>query len=121
AEADCDGDGIPNYLDEAQYSCGDLPTTTVLTPNGDRMNDQLMILGLEEYDQNEIIIYNRWGNKVWEIKGYENDENSNRNFRGESNIQSNSKGLPDGTYFFVFRLVKDGREKVERGSIEIRR
>lgn len=65
----------------------------VITPNGDGMNDQLIIKGLEQYGDNELIILNRWGNHVFEQKRYM------QNWDG--------KGLSEGTYFYLLR-IKDG-------------
>lgn len=64
-----------------------------ITPNGDGINDVFIITGLEQYPENELTILNRWGNHVFEQKGY---------------TQSwSGKGLTEGTYFYLLR-VKDG-------------
>ncbi len=119
-EADCDDDGIPNYLDDAQYSCGDLPFTSTITPNGDGFNDYLKILGLTEFDDNNLIVYNRWGNVVFEVSGYVSDPSSPKSFTGSSNVRSASRNLVDGTYFFVLKLERNGKERIQRGAFEIR-
>ena len=97
---DCDNDGNPDYLDADE--CGDFPTTIVLTPNGDMLNDNFEILGIENYPNNKVIIFNRWGNIVWEVKGYINDDPA-RSFEGRSNsgLLNGGGNLPDGTYYFV--------------------
>jgi gliding motility-associated-like protein/uncharacterized repeat protein (TIGR01451 family) len=64
-----------------------------ITPNGDGVNDVFVISGLEQYPENELTILNRWGNHVFEQKGY------TQNWSG--------KGLNEGTYFYLLR-VKDG-------------
>ncbi|MEQ9305443.1 MAG: Ig-like domain-containing protein, partial [Marinoscillum sp.] len=119
-EDDCDQDGIPNYLDDAQYSCDELPVTNTVTPNGDGYNDYLKILGLDEFESNEIVVYNRWGNIVFKVTDYVSNPTSIDSFTGSSNLRSAGKNLPDGTYFFVLKLVKDGKERVQKGSFEIR-
>lgn len=45
-----------------------------LTPNGDGINDVFIIVGIEEHPDNVVLIFNRWGSKVSEIKGYNNKE-----------------------------------------------
>ncbi|GEP90889.1 conserved repeat domain-containing protein/gliding motility-associated C-terminal domain-containing protein [Chitinophaga terrae (ex Kim and Jung 2007)] len=65
-----------------------------ITPNGDGVNDKWVIEGLEKYAENELTILNRWGNHVFEQKGYA------QNWSGQ--------GLNDGTYFYLLR-VKDSR------------
>ncbi|MFY0600890.1 MAG: DUF11 domain-containing protein, partial [Cyclobacteriaceae bacterium] len=119
-EDDCDEDGIPNYLDDAQYSCGDLPISTLITPNNDSYNDFLRILGLSEFNDNSIVVYNRWGNVVFEVSGYISDITSAKAFTGSSNVQNSAKKLPDGAYFYVLKLEKDGKERIQKGSFEIR-
>ena len=62
----------------------------VFTPNGDGKNDTFEIPELAIFPENEIIIINRWGNSVYEKKGYHND------WTGE--------GLNEGTYFYVLKV-----------------
>lgn len=62
----------------------------VFTPNGDGKNDQFEIPALSNFPENEIIIVNRWGNLVYQKKGYHND------WAGE--------GLNEGTYFYVLKI-----------------
>ncbi len=119
-EDDCDEDGIPNYLDDAQYSCGDLPVSTIVTPNNDGFNEFMRIDGLDEFDDNSIIVYNRWGNVVFEVDGYTSDPADAKTFTGSSNVRNSAQNLPDGAYFYVLKLVRNGKERVQKGSFEIR-
>ncbi|MEP0367312.1 MAG: Ig-like domain-containing protein, partial [Cyclobacteriaceae bacterium] len=119
-EDDCDDDGIPNYLDPAQFSCGELPVTNTVTPNNDGFNDFLKILGLDEFSENYIVVYNRWGNIVFEVKNYVSDPGSPKSFVGVANTTNSSNNVPDGTYFYVLKLVRNGKERVQKGSFEIR-
>ncbi|MFT7238521.1 MAG: gliding motility-associated-like protein, partial [Cyclobacteriaceae bacterium] len=116
-ESDCDKDGIPDYLDP--YSCEDLPVNEVFTPNNDGYNDVLLFDGIENFPNNKIQIFNRWGNLVWEASGYNNTSDL---FVGNANsgnaVRNNSK-LPDGTYFFILNLG-DGSQ-IQKGYIVIRR
>jgi len=70
-----------------------------ITPNGDGLNDEFIIPELkltpELYPDNEFIVFNRWGDIVYQAKPYNND------WRGEGN---NGKDLSAGTYYFVIRL-----------------
>src|SRR3546814_19641657 len=43
----------------------------VITLNGDGKNDRLGIPGLDSFVENELVILNRWGDHVFEKKGYE--------------------------------------------------
>ena len=70
------------------------------SPNGDGINDFFEIVGIQKYPNNELTIVNRWGNKVYETKGYKNDwDGSNQN-----GLSISDRELPVGTYFYVLDL-----------------
>lgn len=86
------------------------------SPNGDGINDAFVITGLEKYPENELYIYNRWGNLVYSSIPYNND------WRGESNnntLKLGGEEVIDGTYFYILYLTP-GSEAM-RGSLELRR
>ena len=85
-----------------------------VSPNGDGKNEFMKIRNIEFYPDNQVIIVNRWGDRVFEMSGYNNDQ---KNFRGESNINGNNK-LPGGTYFYSINLG-DGSPK-KTGFLEVR-
>jgi gliding motility-associated-like protein len=70
----------------------------IITPNGDQYNDELMILciGTAQYPNNELMIFNEWGDVVFTASPYKND------WKGTFN----GKALPDGTYFYIFKEDK---------------
>ncbi|MDD3685650.1 MAG: gliding motility-associated C-terminal domain-containing protein, partial [Bacteroidales bacterium] len=65
-----------------------------ITPNGDGSNDKWIIENIEQFPRNEIWIYNRVGNLVFETANYLNDWDGT--FKGED--------LPEGTYFYIIDL-----------------
>lgn len=85
-----------------------------ITPNGDGMNDQLVFDVLlftpeEEFPDNEIIIFNRWGDIVFQQRPY------NNNWDG---LNTNGDLLPQGTYYYILRLnLADG--VIIRGDVTI--
>lgn len=85
------------------------------SPNGDGINDLFVIRGISSYPDNKFIIFNRWGNKVFEAKSYEN------NWDGTSSegLTVGGNALPVGTYFYIFDLG-DG-SKVIKGTIYLNR
>ncbi|MDR7372121.1 HYR domain-containing protein, partial [Flavobacterium aquidurense] len=86
-----------------------------LTPNGDGINDEFIIKGIEYYPNNTLEIYNRWGVKVYETEKY--GQNGNY-FRGISEGRVTLKqddGLPTGTYFYILRY-SDVEGKVREKS-----
>ncbi len=82
-----------------------------ITPNGDGKNDYLQIDHLSNYPNNELIIFNRWGETVFRAQPYNNDWSGNN--------QSNAP-LPVGTYYYLLRLdVNNG--KILKGDVTILR
>src|SRR5690606_11312893 len=53
-----------------------------ISPNGDGVNDAWVVDGIEFINDNEVLILNRWGNVVWEMKNYDNSWKG-ENKRGE--------------------------------------
>jgi gliding motility-associated-like protein len=51
----------------------DLTVPNVITPNGDGQNDFFKIPNIEFYPNSTMIIYNRWGEKVYKNENYENN------------------------------------------------
>jgi gliding motility-associated-like protein len=81
------------------------------TPNGDGFNDFYVIKGIQGYPGNQINIFNRWGALVYSAKDYQN------NWDG---VNNDGNLLPDGTYFIVVDLNKEGKEDLS-GYIDLRR
>jgi len=85
----------------------------VITPNGDGRHDLLQIDNITEYSNNVVSIFNRWGNKVFEITGY---NNTDRVFEG---ISSNGQELLTGNYYYVIDKG-DGSQRIS-GFLLIKR
>ena len=82
-----------------------------ITPNGDGINDNWVIDNVDVFPDNEVAIYNRLGNLVWEANNY---DNVNTIWDGD-NLSGND--LPSDTYFYIFQ----SDEGVEKGWIELTR
>ncbi len=70
-----------------------------ISPNGDTKNDVWRIVGLDDFPENEVWIYNRNGNEVFNQKQYGNDWDGTWN----------DKTLPSGTYYYVVDLGDGSR------------
>jgi len=84
----------------AEIVACDVPN--VLTPNNDNKNDALIIDCSNQYENNIIQIFNRWGDKVYEKVTYQNDWRGT--YEGDD--------LPAGTYFYVFKKDRAETEAV---------
>lgn len=71
----------------------------------DGKNDFMTIRNIEFYPNNRIMIVNRWGDRVFEISGYDNNQNVFKGYSDKGNR------LPAGTYFYTLDLG-DGSEKM---------
>uniref|UniRef100_UPI00404AAE43 Ig-like domain-containing protein n=1 Tax=Fulvivirga sp. TaxID=1931237 RepID=UPI00404AAE43 len=91
----------------------------LVTPNGDGVNDFLEIKGIDQYPDNKVLIFNRWGNVVWETRAYINKDNSFSGFANRAVVGGNSSDLPDATYFYLIDLG-DGKTFI-KGFFELKR
>ncbi|WP_162633137.1 DUF7507 domain-containing protein [Echinicola strongylocentroti] len=78
----------------------------VITPNGDGDNDRFEILGMDKFDRNELVIFNRYGDHVYVSEDYDNDWEA--------------IGLIAGTYFYVLESYEeDGTKHEFKGWIQV--
>jgi len=71
------------------------------SPNGDGVNETFAIPGIEGYPDNSMIIFNRWGGKMFEGVGYDNNAVV---WDGTSPEATVSGPAPSGTYFYILDL-----------------
>ena len=88
--------------------CDDVVVFSGFSPNDDGKNDELKIIGLEKYPGSKLLVFNRWGNQVFDATDYKND------WKGTYD----NKALPDGTYFWILDL---GEGKTMSGYVQILR
>jgi gliding motility-associated-like protein len=80
---------------------------TGFTPDGDGVNDTWNIQNIEFFPNTTVHIYNRWGNLIFESKGYQ--EPWDGTYKGQD--------LPTGSYSYILNL-NDGSDPYA-GSITI--
>ncbi|MDF4201878.1 gliding motility-associated C-terminal domain-containing protein [Maribacter sp. SA7] len=76
------------------------------TPNNDGLNDVFFIECIENYPNNNVKVFNRWGNQVFEMDNYDNTWDGTS--MGRATISAPEK-LPVGTYFYLIDFG-DGSE-----------
>lgn len=84
---------------------------SMITPNGDGLNDRWIIEHIENYPNAKINLFNRWGNLVFTQVGYEND------WEGLKDGQL----LPSAVYYYVIKLNSNRDDTVYSGSLTIMR
>ena len=90
-------------------SAEEAPPITVynaVSPNGDGKHDFLKIINIEFYIGNEVFIYDKIGNLVFRMLGYNNLDNI---FEGIA-TEGNERELANGTYYYFIQLNSDQSE-----------
>ena len=91
---------VPVLIDSCLYNA--------FSPNGDQINDTWNINNSFLYNDTRVVVYNRWGAKVFDSEGYQlawNGKNSQGNY------------VKEGVYFYSI-ILKNGHEKL-RGTISV--
>jgi len=96
------------------YVMPEIETTDGFSPNNDGINETFYIKGIEDYPDNEVFIYNRWGNLVFHTSNYKNDINA-WDGRSQSKINLGKRKLPIGSYFYVIYI--HGVKKPVKGFV----
>ncbi|MER3373326.1 MAG: gliding motility-associated C-terminal domain-containing protein [Allomuricauda sp.] len=107
---DTDGDGIPDNMDDDDDNDGvadrddafptneepSLVPAQAFTPNGDGNNDAWIVPGIDNYPNNVVKVYNRWGHEVFATRSYRND--------WEGFYKDRNEKLPAGSYMYIIDL-----------------
>lgn len=109
-------DSTVHYTLFVYWSCSEfLQFPSVITANGDGINDLFYIHGLLEEDcwpENRLTVYNQWGTIVFKAE----------NMYSESDFwDPAATRTPAGTYFYVFRGQGFKGKTQRRGSVEVLR
>ena len=70
------------------------------SPNNDGVNDLFVIRGIDRFPANNFVIFNRWGNQIFEASPYKNDWDG----KSTTGIRFGGDDLPVGTYFYLLDL-----------------
>ncbi len=98
---DCDDDGGECYT-----------STTVITPNGDNLNDLFIIKCVNLYPS-DLTVFDRWGRVVYSHNNYDNS------WQG---VDNNGADLKESAYLWVLTVnFGQGRREVQKGSVTILR
>jgi gliding motility-associated-like protein len=115
----CDN-GVPSLCDSALLVINVRPRFIIpqaISPNGDGLNDTWFIDGIENYPNNTVTIFSRWGDVVYKVSGY---DNTNILWQGEflNGKDTENSEVPDGTYFYEIQL--NGKSKIS-GFVVLKR
>lgn len=99
---------------DVQMKVPELKIPNLFTPNDDQTNDRF---GIELNDDkkkdfrvaylaNELLVYDRWGRKVFSKENYKSED-------------WDGGGLSDGTYYYILKLTAQYSDEVKKGSVTI--
>ncbi len=97
------------YIGEA--NCPISPELS-FTPNSDGYNDAWAINNIQYYPDNKILIYNRWGQKVYEHNGAYTPWDGRDLF---------GVPVPDASYFYIIYGERGDDSTIIKGSVSILR
>ncbi|WP_177181218.1 FG-GAP-like repeat-containing protein [Parapedobacter koreensis] len=80
-----------------------------VSPNGDGINEFLIIEGIRDYPENKVTLFSRNGTIIYSAENYDNDRVA---FRG---VGTSEKKLPAGTYFYLVEVQVNGKMAYEKG------
>jgi gliding motility-associated-like protein len=100
------GTGLVSWSNELQLEFKhELTAPNIFTPNGDGYNDTFSIPLLELYPDNQLTVFSRWGQVVYQAENYRNGWTAER--------------LSAGTYYYSLLLRRNG--KLLKGWVEVLR
>jgi gliding motility-associated-like protein len=82
-------------IDVTVDSC-DLYIPNVFSPNGDGRNDNYEF-NAEGYANFHLIIFDRWGLKIF--------ESTDNSIKWNGQINNSGSNAPDGTYYYIFNSI----------------
>ena len=110
------GSGIDIDFDGIDDSCDDFIDTNAVviptgySPNGDGFNDVFEILGLNNFENKFLTVYNRHGGLVYENPNYDNT--------WDGTLLNTGVEVPDATYYYLLQLdngvIKSGFVYINR-------
>jgi gliding motility-associated-like protein len=102
---------VGDCTDESKVTVTVLPRVRIpnaFSPNGDGLDDTWEIDRIAEYPDSHVIVFNRWGNKLFETTGYRRGNEWNGTISGQP--------APLGTYYYLITL---GNGKSYSGPLTI--
>jgi gliding motility-associated-like protein len=106
----CDPD--PTAVPEANCPIPvlDIEIPAGISPNGDGVGDALIITNVELFPNNNISIFNRWGNPVYEMT------ETSQTWDGSIN----GKDADEGVYYYQYEIEGSSGEKVKgQGYVQL--
>ena len=109
---DSEGCVDTNVVDVVPYTCPPPKPAPWLTPNGDGKNDMWVINFIQFYPDNEVYLFDRWGQRVYHKKGYNNEDGWKAEYLGMD--------MPVSTYYYILKVrFEKSDELVLKGAVSV--
>ncbi|GAB4248850.1 MAG: hypothetical protein Kow0079_01210 [Vicingaceae bacterium] len=110
----CDSATILIFVEELKP----VETPEGFSPNGDGFNDYFVIKNLEQYPENSIVIFNRWGDVVYKAEPYNNDWDGTT---VTDAVKITGDKVTEGTYYYILKIKNASDTETINGFIELKR
>lgn len=97
-------DSISRVLKIMDYT---IEIPNIITPNGDGKNDKFVIKNILNYPSSQLVLFNRWGKKIYEAAPYKNDWGA----------ASDS----DGVYYYILKFKRGNNVVKYDGALTVMR
>jgi len=98
-------------VSDRRFPC--MEAVAVITPNGDGDNELFLINCIEEFPDNQLEVYNRWGQLVYEAQNYDNSWGG---------TDPSGDVLVEGAYYYVLQYTDgSGNPQQLKGSLTLLR
>ncbi len=113
--------GPEQQLDVRVVIEDDIEIYNSISPNGDGVNDELIIRNIDFYPNNTLEIYNRWGVLVYQADGYGQKDVLFKGLSDGRTTMNRNEELPEGTYFYTLMYVNSkGIQRQKAGYLFIK-
>ncbi|WP_458627387.1 DUF7507 domain-containing protein [Winogradskyella sp. PC D3.3] len=110
----------PTVTDLPQVLSAEFEIFNGITPDGDGDNDFFKIVGIEDYPENNLKIYNRWGILIYEMDGYGINGKVFKGFSDGRGTINRNEELPTGTYYYILRRFVGRETLTNQGYLYIK-
>jgi gliding motility-associated-like protein len=98
-QEDIDNDGMGDICDTVEINVSE-----AITPDGDGINDTWFINNIQNYPNNSVKVYNRWGDLIFSRNSYQNDWNGS--------YSNNGSNTPDASSYY-YQIDLDGNGSID--------
>ncbi len=108
---DSDGCTDTSEIVVTPFTCDPPNPIPAFTPNDDGYTDGWIIRNINNYPDNEVFIYDRWGQRVYHKTGYSNLDPWDAKYIGTD--------MPVSTYYYILKYKSGNEEQTMSGAISI--